>query len=181
MNGMVLLLVGTLASLLTFGAACGGGGGDNTTAVTPGATKTLAAGPETAMLTATPTVTVVAPATIAPTSPITATPPAEEGTPVSESLEYKLAVVNEGGFVAEDDPLVGRFKSVLDNLQPKCTESRQKIADMGVKAQQLLQNKGVDLSLLRVMQAANDSIPPGFGTQPCADIFAALVTLTKRP
>ena len=99
----------------------------------------------------------------------------------SESLEYKLAVVHEGGFVAEDDPLVQQFRQVLDSLEPKCTESRQKIADMGVAAHDLLKDKGVSLSLLRVMQDVDYSIPAELSSQPCADIFATYVTLTERP
>ena len=96
----------------------------------------------------------------------------------SESLEYKLAVVSAGGFVKEDDPSVARFRALLDSLEAKCTEGREKIADMAVKSQELLKDKGVDLTVLRVMQNADASIPDGFGESPCADIFATLVTLT---
>jgi len=95
----------------------------------------------------------------------------------TESVEYKLAVVNEGGFVDTDDPLVGQFKSALDALEEKCTEGRQKIGDMAVAAQGLLEDKGIPLSLIRIMQDVNRSTPSGLGEQPCADIFAVYVTL----
>ncbi len=48
---------------------------------------------------------------------------------------------------------------------------------MAVTAQGLLQEKGTSLSLIRLMQDVNRSIPSGLGEQPCADIFASYVTL----
>lgn len=95
----------------------------------------------------------------------------------TESVEYKLAVIDRGGNLDTDDPLVGQFRSVLDALVEKCSDSRQRIADMGVTAQGLLQDKGVDVGLIRVMQDVDRSIPSGLGEQPCADVFASYVTL----
>jgi hypothetical protein len=95
----------------------------------------------------------------------------------SNRWEYKLASIEKGGLVAENDPLVGSFGAALNSLEPKCKDSRERIADMAVTTQKLLKEKGISLSLLRILQDVNRSIPSGFGAQPCADVFAAYVTL----
>ena len=74
-------------------------------------------------------------------------PPAQES-----SLEYKLAVIHSSGDVPEDDPLVAAFATALDSLEAKCPEDRQRLADMGVRTQQMLTTDGVNESLLEVFQ-----------------------------
>ena len=49
------------------------------------------------------------------------------------SLEYKLAVLDRGGFVADDDPLIARFGRAMDGLEARCPETRERLADMAVK------------------------------------------------
>jgi hypothetical protein len=95
-------------------------------------------------------------------------------------LEYKLAVVHTGGYVNEDDPIVQRFAGALDRLEAKCPESRQQLADMGVKGRALLRDKGLDESLLAVLENWRAAIPEE--TQdgqlgPCGDILALYITL----
>ena len=95
----------------------------------------------------------------------------------SETLEYKLAVVHKGGFVAEDDPLVSQFGRLLDSLTGKCRNGRQGVSDIGVRAQEILKERGVDLSLLEVMKGIDGSIPQEASGLDCADVAAAFVTL----
>lgn len=91
-----------------------------------------------------------------------------------DSVEYKLAVVDEGGFVAPDDPVVDSYATLLDFLEPKCNENRERIGDMAVVAKDEL-----GTSLLTILRGVNGSIPTDFGSQPCADIFAYYVALQQ--
>ena len=68
------------------------------------------------------------------------------------SIEYQLAVISAGGYVTEDDLTVTRFRYLLDHVQSKTGYSRQDIADMTVKARDILRRKyGRDVNLLKLM------------------------------
>jgi len=105
--------------------------------------------------------------------------PGPENT-IEPSLEQKLATVHSGGYVSADDPLVGRFSGALDRLEAKCPESRQQLADIGVKGRELLRDSGLTEPLLAVFEnwraaIPNDTEDGGVGL--CADILAVYVTL----
>jgi hypothetical protein len=106
--------------------------------------------------------------------------PSDHETPSNTSIEYKLAAIQQGGYVREDDPLVVQFGEALDRLESKCPEPRERLADMGVKGRQILLGKGVDEPLLSVFQNWGASLP-GETTKgevgPCADVLAVYVTL----
>jgi hypothetical protein len=96
------------------------------------------------------------------------------------SLEYKLAVLQKGGYVSDDDPMMRRFAGVLDRLEAKCPESRQQLADMGVRGRELLSNSGLNEPLLTVFENWQAAIPDtneDGGVGPCADVLAIYVTL----
>jgi hypothetical protein len=79
---------------------------------------------------------------------------------------------------------VRTYGSVLDQLDPKCTEDRERIGDIATKGVELLQGrKGVKMSYLKFLQAMNDSIPPGTESLnlKCAEIASILVTSISRP
>ncbi len=73
----------------------------------------------------------------------------------SDLLEYNLAIINAGGYVSEDHITVSRFRSLLDQLSSTYRENKQQIADMSVKAQELLKEEGVKESLLNIMEGLN--------------------------
>lgn len=78
------------------------------------------------------------------------------------------------------DPLVKSVSGALDRLEAKCPESRQQLADMGVKGRELLSDRGVDEPLLALFENWRAAIPnqtEDGGVGPCADILAAYVTL----
>lgn len=110
-----------------------------------------------------------------PERPITAEPP-------RETLEWKLAAINAGTHVPYDHPTVSEFRLLLDSLTAKCTEGRQEIADMTVKAQELLlSKKGVAMKLLDVMKSLDATIPKeaaGGHVFRYAEVAAAFLTLT---
>jgi len=74
-------------------------------------------------------------------------PPAQES-----SIAYKLAVIDSGGDVPKDDPLVAAFATALDRLEATCPEDRQMLAGLGIKTQQQLTNAGINESLQEVLQ-----------------------------
>jgi hypothetical protein len=62
--------------------------------------------------------------------------PAATPTGSTYSLEYKLAVIDEGGSVDESDQRVARIRYLLSELEKKTTNNRQQIADITVSTQQ---------------------------------------------
>jgi len=80
----------------------------------------------------------------------------------TEPLEYQLAVINKGGYVAEDDITVVRFKYLLESLDTKTIESKQQISDMLVVGQKLLREKyGIEANLLELTEGVDNYILPG--------------------
>jgi len=96
-----------------------------------------------------------------------------------ESLEYKLAVINEGGYVSEDDATINRFRYLLKIINGKTKNSKQEIADMTCNGWEMLEDDyGVEVSLLEFMEGANDSIPPNNDIKvDYGEILAAYVLL----
>ena len=93
-------------------------------------------------------------------------------------LEYKLAVIEKGGFVEEDDELVKEFKFLLDNLSKKVINNRQEIADIAVYTKQRLEDEHkIKLSLLKVMKDLDASIPEGIENIKLEEIAAAYIVL----
>src|SRR5262245_6659508 len=76
-------------------------------------------------------------------------------TPADERIEYKLAVVDRGGYVAPDDLVVARFRSLLEQLSTKWRDTPQRLAEMSVKGRNLLRDKGVAESILNIMEGMN--------------------------
>ena len=98
----------------------------------------------------------------------------------SESLEYQLATINAGGYVSRDHITVARFRSLLGQLSSTYVENKQQIADMSVKAQQLLRKDGVEESLLNIMEGMNQIFASRIENQKYAEYAAAYVSLRSK-
>ena len=98
----------------------------------------------------------------------------------SESLEYKLATINAGGYVSKDHITVARFRSLLNQLSATFLENKKQIADMSVTAQNLLRKEGVDESLLNIMEGMNQLFSRKIENQKYAEYAAAYVTLRGK-
>ena len=72
-----------------------------------------------------------------------------------ESLEYKLASLDNGGPVRAGDVSVARFKSLLRQLSETYVEDKEQIANMTVRIQQVLTKDGVKESLRNIMEGMN--------------------------
>lgn len=104
-----------------------------------------------------------------------------EGEKVEEySIEYKLAVINSGGFVEEDDETVQEFKGLLDKLEKKVANSTQDIADITVKTQEVLKGDGYNIELIQVMRDLNTAIPEGLEDVKLEEIAAAYIVLIEQ-
>jgi len=97
-----------------------------------------------------------------------------------KSLEYMLATINDGGYVSEDHITVARFRSLLQQLSATYIENPQQIADMSVKAKELLKNDGIDEKLMNIMEAMNKLFPKKIENQKYAEYIAAYVTLRHK-
>ena len=104
-------------------------------------------------------------------------PPRDTGRYSDSDVEYQLAVVDKGGFVATDDSSIDLYDRALDRAERKCTDNRRRIGDYAVKDQQLLEERGIRASILELINAIDQSIPAEIAPTSCADIAALLVTL----
>lgn len=83
--------------------------------------------------------------------------PGEPGSSEPETVQYKLAVVDSGGYVAPDDPVVGEFAIALDVLEGRCPDNtRAQIGDQVVSIQGQLAQGGVSEGLLEILQSVAD-------------------------
>ena len=78
----------------------------------------------------------------------------------SEPLEYRLAVISTGGYVRENDAIIDRFRSLLDQLSQNYVEDPQQIANMSVIVRNQVKANGTDESLLNIMEGLNRLIWP---------------------
>lgn len=76
------------------------------------------------------------------------------------SVEYQLAVINEGGYVEEDDPVVDEFKSLVESIDKKVVEGPTEIGDILVTGQEILADKyDIRISLLELTSNLEESLP----------------------
>jgi hypothetical protein len=68
----------------------------------------------------------------------------------------------DNGYVDENDPIVNRYRYLLDSLEQKTTNTRGQIADMTVNVQRKArEHYGKELKLIDILEASNKVIPPG--------------------
>ena len=72
-----------------------------------------------------------------------------------DPVEYKLAVIEAGGYVPKEHITVARFRSLLKQLQAGYKENSERIANMTVWAQKSLREEGIKESLLNIMEGMN--------------------------
>ena len=77
-----------------------------------------------------------------------------------DPLEYRLAVMNTRGCIAENDVNVARFSVVLDNLSQSCIEDRQQIANISVIVHDKVRASGINEPLLNIMEGLSQLLWP---------------------
>lgn len=97
------------------------------------------------------------------------------------SLAYKLATIDSpAGSVSEDDITVARFRSLLRQLADTFVEDEQQIADMTVKARQMLRADGINERLLTMMEGMNQVFTKRVENQQYAEYITVYITLRKK-
>lgn len=92
-------------------------------------------------------------------------------------LEYKLAVINKGGYVSRDDITVTRFRYLLDKIGLKTGYPHGKIADMSVAAHRSLREEyGKRVTLLALMEESRKTLAAGAVLR-YEEVLAAMVVL----
>ena len=69
---------------------------------------------------------------------------------------------------------IGEYRDLLATLQPRCQELPNRIADFVVGAQQLMADRGREESMLTVLRAIVDAVPPGRPPTGCAAVAKAV-------
>jgi hypothetical protein len=96
-----------------------------------------------------------------------------------DDIEYKLAVVDAGGFVDTGDPVIEVYAAALDDAEGVCAEDRTMLADIAVGAVQLLDrdSPGHSEDALSMLGAIAEGAEPAEGSLACTEVAAALITL----
>jgi hypothetical protein len=91
----------------------------------------------------------------------------------------KLAAI-EVGSRNPSPTLIEEFRVMLDRLSRKCSkDSQQNISDYIVTSQNLLKDKGRNMSLMEIASSVDKSIPDGEDMGKCIDIFTVFVASVK--
>ena len=110
--------------------------------------------------------------------------PSSNGAEWTENdIEYKLAVVDAGGFVSTDDPVIDSYATALDNAESVCPEHRTMLSDIAVRSVQLLDENvpGHTENALSMLRAIHDAASGGeqLGVE-CTEIAATIIVLIQE-
>jgi hypothetical protein len=94
-----------------------------------------------------------------------------------DDIEYQLAVIETGGYVSPDDPLVDRFAAALDRAERKCDQDRRMIGDMSVRATELAEERGVATSPFEMITGLDEAVPDSAAPMDCAEVLSALLVM----
>ncbi len=78
---------------------------------------------------------------------------------MSDTWEFKLASIEAGSEVDNDDPTIKEFADLLDSMEQKTTNTRQELSDAIVRARELLQEEGISMGLLELARELDTSMP----------------------
>lgn len=98
----------------------------------------------------------------------------------AQSLSYKLATIDRGGYVSKNDLTVKRFNSLLNQLSVKFVEDKERISDMTVKAKQILRDNGIDQRMLKMMEGINSLFYQKIANQKYSEYLSVYVTLRVK-
>ena len=109
-----------------------------------------------------------------PTSPASSSPVLSSPVETERSPEELLAVIDG------QPQKIAEYAILLDQLMPKCQEDRMLLADMSVKTQELLTQKGARANNLQILNAAYQSVKPYSEPQECAAAFVLIATIVNQ-
>ena len=103
-----------------------------------------------------------------------------EDSALATSLEHQLASINAGRMVRDNDITINKFRSLLNQLEKTFVDDRQQIADMTVKAMQLLEAKKITEKPLNIMEGMNTIFTKRLANQQYNEYAADYITLRTK-
>ncbi len=95
----------------------------------------------------------------------------------NDALEYQLAQLDSDKYVAKDDLVVFRFKSLLDQLSQTFVDDKEQIAHATYKVKTILEQHGIKESMLNMMEGINSVFYMKIKNQNYNEYLAAYTTL----
>ncbi len=75
-----------------------------------------------------------------------------------ETVEYKVAAIDAGGYIAKDDITITRARYLINSIQSATNIPAEGIGNMAAKASDLIKEKyGKKVSILEILEAINAS------------------------
>lgn len=96
------------------------------------------------------------------------------------SLAYQLATIESKSYVSEDCSLVRRFELLLNQLESKYVDDKQKIADVTVAGYENLAKRGIEESMIILMEAMVQINDPKTDNMVYHEYLASYVVLRVR-
>jgi hypothetical protein len=150
---------------------------ETTTTARP--TTTTTTEPTTTTDATTSTTTTTTPPTTAPRT--TSAPDDSDddtGSWTEDDIEYLLAAIElDGRPQADDVPLIEAFSRDLDAAEQACTQDRRMLSDMAVRAGEILDEEGRPQSLVDLVAAYAEAVPPEQAPMDCAEVMATVMVL----
>jgi hypothetical protein len=98
----------------------------------------------------------------------------------AQSIAYKLATLEKDGYVSENDLMVKRFDNLLGQLDNKYVENEQQLGDMTYKAKQLLEERGIKESMIKMMEGMNLLFNQKLENQKYAEYISSYIVLRTK-
>jgi len=77
-----------------------------------------------------------------------------------DAIAYEMATLDNGD-IGKDDSIINEYKILIDRIEDKTVTSRINILNITKTAQELLKEKGIDKTLLKILKDFNSYIPEG--------------------
>ena len=97
----------------------------------------------------------------------------------TSSPEYLLAGIDKQSKDVSASELVP-YTQALDQLTPKCQESRTKLASMSEATREILTKKGAKVTNLQLLNGVYQAVQPYETAQKCASGFAMFATVVNK-
>lgn len=94
-----------------------------------------------------------------------------------QSVAYQLATLDKGSYISEDDISIKRYSHLLNGLDIKYNQNKKEIGNMTYKAKMNLEEIGIDLNMLFLMEEL--SRQPRLRNGNYAEVMAVYITLRR--
>lgn len=98
----------------------------------------------------------------------------------NESIEFKLAAIDNNSKINVSSYQTSRFEYLLNNIHSKTRETKIRIADMTVTAQNKLKENGIKESLLNIMEGMNEVLYSNVEGQSYSEYVSAYIVFRTQ-